>query len=124
MRYPNNETMRFGMALCTFKDYEVQTGTKKKKKKGGATVEEADYERFTLASPYGYDICLLRKYIREVFGAVLGGTHKRVEASLERWPQVFTVMGEILANTKRKFKFGWTTMDEKNSLFFIESISS
>jgi hypothetical protein len=107
--------------------YERSVGTKKRKKgkKAGPVVEdELIYERFSLRTPVGYVIEPLRRKLRGVVSALLKHPNKnaKVEISLERFPQVGTVMGEINAGLPKaqRVTFGYTTKEEENTLFVIE----
>jgi len=118
---------RVGCCRVRSSFFEIQVGTKKQKKqkknKGkSVAIEEPSYERFYLQAPHGYLMEPLRKEMTEAFNRVVLGTVNKVELVLDRFPQVNTVMGELIASvpkTKRP-SFGYTNKDESNTLFVIE----
>lgn len=110
-----------GMVVCCLQDYEVKVGERTRKPKGGEPIQEDVYERFTLPTPFGYDINQLRDHMRREFAPVLNGQRKRVEISLNRFPQVDTVAGEIKASTKLKLNMGFSSKDEENTMFVVEA---
>ena len=120
---------RFNDRQLRLVSYERSVGIKKPKqgkgKKSGPVVEdELVYERFSLSTPVGYVIGPLRLKLRGLVRALLRHPNSRakIEFSLERFPQVGTVMGEINANIPKaqRVTFGWTTKEEENTLFVIE----
>jgi hypothetical protein len=115
---PNSPSLMVNWSL---KDYSTKVGEKKHKHKGGEEITEDIYEDYTLPSPAGYAINLLRSYLRHQLKPVLAGERKKIEITLERFPQVETVAGEIKASTSMKFKqFGYSSKDEQNTLFVVE----
>ncbi len=113
--------MTFGEVKLKPTKYEVETGRKQKKnRKTGKTEEFVLTERFSLHTPYAYDMGALRRKLRRAFHTIASGA-KRVEISLYRFPQVHTVIGELKAQFPGiKFSAGWTTDEETNTLFVIK----
>lgn len=120
-KYVPNHSILVGMVLCSLKDYEVKVGERTRKPKNGEPITEDVHERFALPSPFSYDIRRLRTHMRDAAAPILNGQRKRVEISLERWPQVDTVAGEIKANSKRKLNIGFSSNDEEDTMFVIEA---
>jgi len=118
-------SIRFGtICKCRAEFHEVQTGTRKRKgkSKDAEPVEEPIYERFWSQSPCGYRMDYLRPLMQDAVRRVQSGKSKKVELNLLRYPQVNTVMGEILAHMPKaqRVRFGYTTEEEENTLFVIE----
>jgi hypothetical protein len=114
--------IRIGEVLCEETFYQAAVATKIREKKGREPVEEITYEKFKLFSPSSYVISLLRKRVKKEVSRILSGERNKVSLSLERWPQVATVMGEIKSSTKKNLSFGYTSKDEENTLFVIELV--
>ena len=116
-------TYQMGLVKCRNQEITRQTGTKQRKLKGhDEPIEEPVMTTFWNITPMGYDIDGLREKLKTACAPIIAGERKRVELSLERFPQVGTVMGEILAQMpkKKRLRFGYTTKEEENTLFVIE----
>lgn len=115
----------FGVARCVRNNFTVLVGTKQLKKRGKKTGEEIpEYERFNLLTPIGYEINFLRRKVRNAVRPLVMGRRNSVELVLQRWPQVATVVGEVISQLPKgvKLTFGWTTNEEGNTLFVIERV--
>ncbi len=112
-----------GLVKCRRQRLTVQTGTKQRKLKGhDEPIEEPVMETFECVTPVGYDVDALRMKLAKECAPIIRGDRSRRELSLERFPQVGTVMGEINAQIPKakRLKFGYTTDEDKNTLFVIE----
>ena len=89
--------------------------TKLNKKTGKETLV---WERWWSSSPSHYDINKLRRRLHAHAAEVVSGERRKVEISLERYPQVDTVRGELMA-MHPGLKADFTTKEEENTLFVI-----
>jgi hypothetical protein len=116
-------SIRFGnICKCRAEFHEVQTGTRKRKGKDKDAEPEPVYERFWSQTPFGYRMDYLRPLMKDAVRRVTSGETKKVELNLLRYPQVHTVMGELVAQMPKaqRVRFGYTTKEEENTLFVIE----
>lgn len=105
-----------------FHEILVETKLKDVKKDGKKTGEKKEvqvFERFTTATPVGYDMPELRFRVRELAREVALGRRRRAELVLERFPQVNTVRGEVMSMFPG-VNAGFSTKEEGNTLFVIE----
>jgi len=111
----------FGMFKCRTTNYKNQIDVKIRQSKGhGEPIAEPVYERFTLMSPVGYRIAELRKLLRSVVANMVRAERKEIFLVLQRYPQVFTVMGEIVTQYRNlKLEYMFTSDAEENTLFKI-----
>jgi len=124
-----HHSVRFGgLCKCRAEHIQVAVGAKlhKSKKQGGEPIEEIIYERFWGQTPVGYLIDPLRAKMLKAAKAVIDNPRASAKAELvlERFPQVWTVAGEINARLpkEQRLHFGYTSDEEENTLFVIEKV--